>query len=506
MLSRDPSAFLRTDHLAADLSGRAARGGVLAQAAQVAKAVLELAATLVLARLLAPEEFGLFGMVATLTGFVGLFKDLGLSMATVQRREITADQATALFWVNAGAGLFLAAVTAAVAPALAWFYGEAELVPLTAAVAGAFALGGLGVQHQALLRRQMRFRALVLVELTAVAVGVAGALVLGALGASTWALVAKVLLSSGVGAALAWVACPWLPRRPGRAGGMRELLRFGGDLTGFQLVNYLSRNLDDVLVGRLFGARSLGLYQKAYELLLAPLRLLNAPLGSVAIPLLSRLGDDAERYRRAYLRVLEKVLLITMPLAGLLVVAPDWVTVAVLGPAWKGSAPIVGWLGLAVVTQPFGNSSGWLYISQDRTRDMLTWGFIGGSTAVASFLVGLPWGAVGVAAAYASVGLAVRTPLLLWHVGRRGPVTARDVLRTAWPFAASGAGAAAAVGLLRTAWSPPGPVAGALAAAVAAAAGAVLVLLAVAPGRAALVDLATIAARARQRPAERRDA
>jgi PST family polysaccharide transporter len=216
-------------------------------------------------------------------------------------------------------------------------------------------------------------------------------------------------------------------------------------------VNYFARNLDDVLVGRFAGdtpaarAHNLGGYQKAYELLMLPLKQLSSPLSAVALPTLSRLQKQGERYRTTYLRALRLLVVLTMPLvAYLIVMAPELILV-VLGDQWVHAARIFQVLGLAAITQPLGNSTGWLFISQDRTGDMLRWGFFGAGTAVIAFVAGLPWGAFGVAAAYAGSSVVVRTPALLWYVGRRGPVRTRDFYAATAPFLFSGLCTAAAL-------------------------------------------------------------
>ncbi len=445
MARRDPREYLKTEHLRGDLGSRAAKGGALVATSQILKGLIEIGATMALARLLTPEDFGLLGMVVAVTGFIAMFKDLGLSMATIQRKEITHEQVTALFWVNLGLSTGLVAVTAALAPIIAWFYGDPRLIWITIGLASAFLFGGLTVQHEAILRRNMEFSSVAAVQISSMTFSVVCAVLVAVLGWEYWALVVKEVVSVAVSAAGVWIACGWRPGRPASAQGLKSLLRFGGNLTGFNIINYFARNLDDVLIGKLFGARSLGFYQEAYKILMVPLRQINNPIASVAIPALSRMTDEPERYRRAYLRILEKILLLTMPLGAFLIASSDWVILTILGDQWIEASPIFMALGVSILSQPIGNSAGWLFITQDRTREMLRWGFIGSATAVVSFLIGLPWGALGVAAAYSLVGIFVRTPLLVWFVTRRGPIRMLDFYRLATPFAL---GAAAVFGVV----------------------------------------------------------
>ena len=483
-----PEQYIRTDHLEGDIEGRSVRGGAITSVAQVAKSLLTVGSTLVLARLLTPEDFGLVAMVTAVTGFLSMFKDMGLSMVTVQREEISQAQISALFWINAALGLVITVALAALSWGLAWFYQQPEVMGVAIVLALSFMVDGLTVQHEALMRRQMRYRALAIAEVVSVAAGVAAAVILAWQGFSYWALVANLVVFSAVNLVAIWIACPWRPAAPGRTDQMWELLRFGANITGFSFVNYFARNLDDVLIGRFHGANELGLYQKAYEILMVPITQINRPASRVAIPALSRLADDESRYRRAYLRILEKLLLVTMPVGALLILASDWVVLVILGDQWVDAALIFAALGVSIFAQAIGNTTGWLFISQDRTDEMFRWGFIGAGTALFSFVIGLPWGALGVAVAYSAVGVLVRTPWLLWFVGRRGPVMTLDFYRVAWPGLVAALGSAAAVGILRWATIFEVSVVNLIISIPLAAVGALALTCAYGRGRAVLVD------------------
>lgn len=439
----NPEDYLRTDHLDDDIGRRTVRGGAITSIAQAMKSILQIASTLALARLLTPEDFGLVAMVTAVTGFLGMFKDMGLAMVTIQRKKITHKQVSALFWINAAIGLVITLLVIGLSWGLVWFYEQPEVFGIAIVLSLSFMVSGLTVQHVAIMKRQMRYRDLALVEVISMGLGLGVAVAMAWQGFSYWALVANMVVYAAAHFIGMWIACRWRPALSVGAEGLWDLLVFGWHLTGFSLINYFARNLDDVLIGRFHGAGELGLYQKAYEILMVPIRQINAPASRVAIPALSRLADQPERYRRAYRRILEKLLLVTMPLGALLIVAADWIVLVVLGDQWVDAAVIFAFLGISIFAQAIGNTTGWLFISQDRTKDMFKWGFIGSGTAIVSFIIGLPWGAVGVALAYSVVGITIRTPWLLWYVGRKGPVKTRDFYATAWPpfVAALGAGA-----------------------------------------------------------------
>jgi len=477
-----------TDRLKAGLRERAVRGGAVTILSQLARSGLQMASMIVLARFLLPQDFGLITMVTAITGFVAIFMDLGLSMATVQRPEISHVQLSTLFWVNAALGAGVMLVTAAAAPAIAWFYGEPRLALIALTLSGAFLVSGLAVQHQALLRRHTRFGVLAGIEIAAVAAGATIAVGSAWSGAGYWALVFMQLAIAAATTAGAWLMCRWCPGLPAAGVGLRSMLAFGGNLTGFNLVNYLARHLDDILIGRVWGAQSLGLYDVAYRMLLLPIQQINAPVAAVAIPILSRITDAPARYRHAYLRILEKIAILAMPGVAFMVASSDWLVAIVLGPRWTEAGTIFAFLGIAAFTQFISNTTGWLFITQARTRDMFRWALIGETIAGLAILIGLPWGAVGVAAVYGLTETLIRAPLLYWYVGRKGPVRTLDIYRAVAPAAVASLCALLVVFGIRSWVEIPSPHVG-LAVSFSLTAGVVLAVLSALPsGRLALRD------------------
>jgi PST family polysaccharide transporter len=381
----------------------------------------------VVARLVTPSDYGLMGMAGILIGFVALFKDLGLSSATVQSTTLTHSQVSTLLWINVSASVATALAATGLAPGVAWFFDEPRLVPLGVALAAGFVASGLTVQHQAVLQREMRFGALAACDLAALTTGVLASIALATQGCGYWALAAGQLVEGGALAACVWWAGGWLPSRPRRDARLGELLAFGGNITGFTFVNYFARQIDTILIGKIWGGQELGLYAKAYQLLLLPLNQLNAPIGSVAVPALSKLRNQPDAHRRAYRRLLELLTLTTMPAIAWAIVCADWLFVSVLGIQWAESGRLFALLGAAGLIQPVLNTGGWVFISQGRARDFFCWGAVASVLIVAAVCVGLTGGAAGVAAAYSAVYLAGVAPAFLWFVSRRGMLTVSDV-------------------------------------------------------------------------------
>jgi PST family polysaccharide transporter len=212
------------------------------------------------------------------------------------------------------------------------------------------------------------------------------------------------------------------------------MLSFGGNVTGYALVNYVSKNCDNLIVGRMFGPQPLGLYSKAAQLLGLPTDQINEPMATVSIPALSRLADSPERYRQAYLRIMEKVIMLTMPAITLMLATSDWLVRIVLGTQWGYTARIFIFMGVAGLFQPVLSTGGWLLVSQGRVRDMLRWSLINAPISILSIIAGLPWGVAGVAASWSLGRILIANPLLYWFVGRSGPVRMSDFYRLLAPF------------------------------------------------------------------------
>lgn len=481
--------YFRTDHLQADLGGRTVRGGAVTVVSQAIKFLISMVATVVLARLLTPQDYGLVGMVAVVIGFVSMFKDLGLSTATIQRAEINNAQISTLFWINLALSLAVMLVTAAIAPVIARFYHEPRLVSITLAYGCGFLLAGLTVQHEALLRRQMRFTALAGAEVFSILAGVVTAILMAWSGAGYWSLVGGALSMNLAYLMGIWILCGWRPGLPVRNAGVRSMLVFGGNFTGFSIVNYFARNLDNMLIGWWWGAAALGLYAKAYQLLLLPLDQINSPISAVAVPVLSRLVDSPDRYRQAYLRILEKIAIMTMPLMAFMIVTSDWLVLLLLGPKWIGVSRIFALLAIAGFVQPVTSTTGWLFLTQGRPHHMFQWGLIGSSLIVASIAIGLPWGAVGVATSYSLGFVCITVPLLLWFVGRSGPVRAGDIYLAVAPIAFASLCALLAALALRRFSRPGNPLVGILSSLSVTILTTFVVLVVMPPGRRVLLDL-----------------
>jgi O-antigen/teichoic acid export membrane protein len=437
---QQPLNGLNTDHLQADLRGRSVRGGVVNVASQGAQFLMQSVATVVLARLLTPADFGLVAMIATVIGLGQAFADLGLSEATIQRKEISHAQVSALFWINVAIGLGLMLFTVALAPVLARFYREPRLVNVTLLVSLTFLIGGLRVQPDALLKRQMRFSHLAIRDVAAYVLAVPVAITMAWRGASYWALVALPLTLNSTQMVLSWLMVKWRPGLPRRDAQVGSMLAFGGNVAASYFIITVSRSADNVLIGRYSGAGPLGLYSRAYNLLMLPVRQLSAPAGSVAIPAFSRTQDDPKRFARYYLRAVNLIMWISAPIFGFLFVAARPVIVLMLGNQWREAAPVFQILAITALVQLLLESTIWLFVSRAQSQQFLKLWLIISPIIVCSYAIGLPFGIKGVALSGSLVQLCI-LPWMLRFAFRGTNLTLRRLGRALlYPIALSFAG------------------------------------------------------------------
>jgi O-antigen/teichoic acid export membrane protein len=420
---------LSTEHLSADLKGRSIRGGVLTLASQVTQFVASLAMTIVLAHLLTPVDFGLVAMVTAITGVGQAFADLGLSEATIQHPDITHDQVSALFWINVAIGLGLALITVALAPVLAWFYHDHRLVAITLVTSLVFFFGGLRVQPDALLKRQMRFKAAAIRDIVGCILGVIASIGMALAGAGYWSIVAYPIVTNLNCMVVSWFMVSWRPSLPNRNVEIRPLVTFGGGVAASYLIDSLKNNFSNVAIGWYWGAAPLGMFTRAYTLLMRPLNQLTGPAQGVVVPAFSRLNDDPDRFARYYLRTISLIMWFGAPIFGFLFVAARPAIGLLLGPQWVGAVRVFQILAISAIPLLLVQSSGWVLVSRGQSGRLLKLTIILFAVVLVSLFAGLPFGIEGVAFCY-SIALLVTIPWALKLTFRGTNLTLGRLART----------------------------------------------------------------------------
>lgn len=348
-----------------------------------------------------PSDFGIVALATTFTGLIAIFKDLGLSMATVQREYLIQEQVSNLFWLNIAFSCVLALVVCIGAPFMASFFEDSRLFAITIASGLSLIIAGFTVQHQALLRRSMKFKTLAIVDVCSKFAGSAIAIVWAYFSKSYWALVFMPILSATFYALAMWAFCPWRPCGFKKRVGTMSMVNFGKDILHYGVINYFARNTDNFIVGKVAGAIELGYYSRSYSLMLVPVGQLVSPLTGVVVPALSKLQNNPIQYKRYYLQITNALAIVSFILVSLLFLLSSEVIDIFLGKQWSEAKLYFSILSFAAFWQPIISTYGWVLTSLGRPKRMVQWGYINSSSLIIVFFIGSLFnGALGVAYAY----------------------------------------------------------------------------------------------------------
>jgi O-antigen/teichoic acid export membrane protein len=397
-----------------DLKERAVRGGLAKLCGQVTNTLLRIGFMVVLARLLDPQDFGIVAMVTVITGVYQIFSSAGLGAGAVQSATITDEQISTLFWINMLVGVFLALLCVATAPALAAFYREPRLSWVTIAIGTTFIFTAVGVQHNALLQRELRYITISVIDTLAQLASTVVGIVMALAGFKYWALVVATIVAAAVGAAGNWVAVPWIPARPRSGIGIGPILRMGGTWTLNNLVVYVAYNMEKLLLGRFWGADALGLYGRAYQLISFPTHTLNNTIGAIAFPAMSRVQDDPARLRSYFLQAHSLAMSMTLPITVFGALFAEDIVLIALGPKWMETVPIFRLMTPTVLIFGVINPPAWLLYSMGLQERSLKIALVIAVLMIAACAAGLPYGPRGVALAYSAAMSLWLVPHVVW--------------------------------------------------------------------------------------------
>lgn len=410
-----------------DLKEKTLRGGVAKLCTLGAAFLLRILSVMILAHLLSPKDFGLVGMVTAFTGILGLFRDFGLSSATIQSETVTDEQSSTLFWINVAAGAILATLAFAMAPVIAAFYHEPRLFKVTAILALGFLLNSAGVQHGALLQREMRFTALSVITLlgsfAGIAIAIAGALA----GYGYWSLVAMTVATPAIITMGVWLAIPWVPGMPRRQVGVRSMMRYGSTLTLNGFLIYLATNFEKVLLGKFWGADAIGIYGRAYQLSNIPTESLNSTVGEIAFAALCRLQNEPARLKSYFLKGYSLVVSMTLPITIASTLFGEDIIFALLGPKWHDAVPVFRLLAPTILVFAIVNPLAWLLSATGQVGRLLKMALVITPIMMGSYLVAVPYGPKGVAFTYSLLMILWIFPTVAWAV-HGTVISVRDLL------------------------------------------------------------------------------
>jgi O-antigen/teichoic acid export membrane protein len=417
------------DHKESRELGRLAlRGGTVSVAVQYGNGALQILAAIVLARLLAPEDFGLVAIVTVLTSFAPLLIDFGLGDATAQRNKITRSQVSSLFWLSSGIGLAIAMVVAASSPLIAWIYRQPQLEAIALSSAITFVLYGVSNQHLALLRRTMQFARIAKIQFLSTLIGAVIAILMAIAGFGYWALVLRPIASCLCVAIGAWLICPWRPGFPVIDNEVKSMALFGLHVVGFSVMYSVSRAVDRIGLGLFYRPDEVGYYQNATTLYDNSIFQALTQLHTVGSAALSKLQSNPTALAQKYEAALSALAFFVMPAAAILSVTAQDLVVILLGEKWRAAGLLLSIIAVRGIFHVIEGSQGWLHLSIGRADRWRNWGVVSVVVQVVTVLGGLPFGATGVAVAVVMTSLLLAVPSIS-YAGRPIGIGAALVIR-----------------------------------------------------------------------------
>ena len=399
-----------------DIKGTALRGGLAKLVGQGGTFALRLGFMAAVARLLEPEDFGLVAMVTVVTAVLELFATAGLSAASVQRSTINDKQISTLFWINVFVGLMLSVTCLLLAPVVTAFYGEPRLFWVTAAMGAGFFFNAAGAQHLALMQRQLRYTALAAIEFLAQLVSLSLGVFMAAAGYGYWSLVAAAIATPAMLTVSLWVVTLWIPGLPRRNAGILSLVHFGGTVTIGGVISYMAYNFDKFILGRVWGASAVGQYSVASQLVNTPTANINMAIGGVLFAVLSRLQDDADRFKSYFLKAYSLIISMTLPITIFAGVFAEDIIPVVLGPRWIEAATVFRLLVPAVLVFGLINPLGWLMWSSARHVRCLKISLVIAALVLTACVAGLAYGPIGVATGFSTAMVLWLIPHVVWSL------------------------------------------------------------------------------------------
>lgn len=421
---------------------KATRGHRSMLLAQGLKLVCKLVSVFLLARLVAPVDHGLFAMASSVVLLLALFRDAGLGAAAVRAPVLDEVQLHTLFWCHLGLGVLLAAVAAGLAPLAAQFYDTPAVTPLLISMSGAFIAIGAGGFARTQLERNVRFVDVSWIEGLAAVTGTVAMVSAAIWGAGAYSFVAYLIVSESVATVLAWRALRWKPQAPPRWSSLQDFWKIGAEVTGYHVIVHLVQQMDGIVVGRLFGAHALGLYNRANQLLALPQLHVATPLNQVAMATLSRLGSDSRDFIAHARSTATAIAHLVLPLFAVCIVLPEETVRLILGPQWTQAALLLRWLALAAAASTVTSLAYAVNVAAGQTRRLVISAVLALPLTLAAIWLGAQQGPLGVAKGIASVNMLLVVPRLWWALrelpsglqrylgGLLGPVGATLALST----------------------------------------------------------------------------
>ncbi|MDT8412404.1 MAG: MOP flippase family protein [Vicingaceae bacterium] len=394
--------------------------------------------SVVLARLLLPEHFGAVGMVMVLTGFATVFFEMGFGHALIQKEALQPEDSATVFWFNLFMGILLFGVLFFSAPFVASFYETPIVASLARVLALLFIFNALNVVQLSLLKKALNFKKIAFVNVLATFISGITGIVLALYGFKVWAIVAQLLSLSGLKTLLYFIYNDWRPSFIFKWQALKSMLGFSASIAGDTMLTYWARNLDNLLIGKFIGGDALGLYTKAYSIMMLPIKNISQVINSVLFPSFSSIKQDLTKLKTVHLRILSAILLVVLPICCIIWLSAYELVYILFGNNWLDMVPLVQILTFLGISQSMLKINGALYLALGKAQLALKLSFYFQLVTFSLIILGL-WlgGLYGLVIAYAFASILIFFPSF-YFIGKQIQLTLLEFLKKAAPILISG--------------------------------------------------------------------
>jgi len=367
---------------------------------QILSQIIFLVFGIFLARILTPSMFGIVGMITIFSNFAVLFVDLGFSAALIQKKEVTPAHFSSVFWFNLGIGLLMYFLFYISAPFISKFYNQPELIQLIRVICLSFIITSFSSVQANILIKELQFKRKVIINWIAMLISYLVAFTMAYKGYGVWSLVMMTLCTSFINTILYWMISKWIPLFIFEWKKIKELSNYGLNFLGDTSVNYWSRNFDNFIIAKVLGSTDLGIYSRAYSLMLLPLRNITTIVTKVMFPAFSQKQDDIQLLKKYYLNIIQYIALITFPLMiGLSLVSKEFVLLF-FGNKWSAMIPILSILSGLGAIQSIVSLNGLIYNSLGKVNIAFKVSVFSNIVLIIAFTIGVNYGIIGVSYSY----------------------------------------------------------------------------------------------------------
>lgn len=396
------------------LSLSSSRGIIASVICQLFRLIINLIVTMILARILSPHDFGTIAMALTVLNLGLTIKDVGIGVAIIQHESISIENLNTLFWINAGISTIIVIIFYIVAHPIAVLYNVTQLSSAIHILSLIILFDGLSVQHHALLARRMQFVRVSIIEMISILLSSITAIVASFKGYGWYSLAFKMTAERLLASIAYWIGTKWVPRPSSSLHKIVSYLNFSLYLTAYNILNYLWKTADKIIIGFFTGPETLGFYSKSYEILSYPSSVITNPVSRVFITTLSRLKAQPDKYIYYYQNAIWLMGFCGMPFIAFICIFPDVTVDFLLGPGWKQVANIIKVLSAGALLNTVNPATGLVYISYGTTKRQFKWQIIETFIQIIAILLTISHGIIAVGIAYSVTVVIMRIPAILF--------------------------------------------------------------------------------------------